>query len=130
MSGLFAVALLSGSLAENVRSTGARLERASVEIADLQAFHQHVIESLPSGLLTTDRMQRILTFNQSAELITGLASVEVIGRNVAEVLQLPRRISVLLDEGLSPLPARRMEYRYLTADGRAIDDKQTAALRG
>src|SRR5262249_19673820 len=35
--GFFAVALLSGSLSNSLRSTGARLEQASTEIADLQA---------------------------------------------------------------------------------------------
>src|SRR6185312_4118062 len=69
--GFFAVALLSGSLAESVRSTGARLVQASSQIADLQALNQHVIDSLPSGLATTDNMGRVLTFNRAAELITG-----------------------------------------------------------
>src|SRR5215203_5596589 len=44
--GLFAVALLSGSLADSLQSAGARLEEASTEIADLQALNQHVIDSL------------------------------------------------------------------------------------
>ena len=34
----FAVALLSGSLADSLRSAGVRLEAASSEIADLQAL--------------------------------------------------------------------------------------------
>ena len=63
--GFFAVALLSGSLADSLRSAGARLEQASTEIADLQALNQHVIDSLPSGLATTDPAQRILTFNRA-----------------------------------------------------------------
>ena len=71
--GFFAVALLSGSLADSLRSAGARLEQASTEIADLQALNQHVIDSLPSGLATTDTAQRILTFNRAAEAITGVS---------------------------------------------------------
>ena len=54
--GFFAVALLSGSLADSLQSAGARLEQASDEIADLQALNQHVIDSLPSGLATTDHV--------------------------------------------------------------------------
>src|SRR5712691_149705 len=42
----FAVALLSGSLAEELRSAGVALVQASSEIADLQALNEHVIESL------------------------------------------------------------------------------------
>src|SRR5581483_1517999 len=71
--GFFAVALLSGSLADSLRSAGARLEQASSEIADLQAFNQHVIDSLPSGLATTGPTHRILTFNRGAEMITGIS---------------------------------------------------------
>ena len=52
--GFFAVALLAGSLAERLRSAGARLEDASHEIADLRAFNEYVIDSLLSGLVTTD----------------------------------------------------------------------------
>lgn len=83
--GFFAVAWLSGSLAENVRTTGAQLARASTQIADLQAFNQHVIDSLPSGLVTIDTALRILTFNRAAEQITGMASRAAVGRPIEEV---------------------------------------------
>ena len=52
-----AVGALAGSLAERLRSAGARLESASTEIANLQAFNQDVIDSLTSGLVA-DRRQR------------------------------------------------------------------------
>src|SRR5947208_731582 len=71
--GFFAAALLSGSLANSLRSAGARLEQASNQIADLQALNQHVIDSLPSGLATTDPARRVLTFNRAAESITGIS---------------------------------------------------------
>src|SRR5437660_2778018 len=87
--GFFAVALLSGSLAEGMRSAGVKLEQASSTIADLQALNQHVIDNLPSGLATTDTEQRILTFNHAAEAITGYSFQSVVGRPIAEVLQLP-----------------------------------------
>ena len=45
---------VSGSLANSLRSAGVRLEQASTEIKDLQALNQHVIDSMPSGLATTD----------------------------------------------------------------------------
>ncbi len=119
--GFFAVALLSGSLAENVRSTGARLERASTEIADLQALNQHVIDSLPSGLLTTDISQRVLTFNHAAETISGLSFEAVVGRQVADVLQLPSHLIDSLNGGLSGGSARRVELRHKRPDGREIE---------
>jgi len=120
--GFFAVAVLSGSLAEGVRSAGARLEQASTEIADLQALNQHVIDSLPSGLATTDPRQRILTFNHAAEAITGLPVRAVVGRPIAEVLQLPEPILGTLDNEVSGVAARRADYLYRTADGRGEID--------
>src|SRR5713226_8141469 len=78
--GFFAVALLGGSLADSLRSAGAQLKQASSEIADLQALNQHVIDSLPSGLVTTDPAQRILTFNRGAESITGVRFHSAVGR--------------------------------------------------
>jgi two-component system sensor histidine kinase PilS (NtrC family) len=125
--GFFAVALLSGSLAERLRSTGARLEQASTEIADLQALNQHVIDSLPSGLATTDIAQRILTFNHAAEAITGLAFQSVAGRPLAEVLQLPEPVMAELEEGLSGAGARRLEWTYHSADGRGEIDMGLSA---
>ena len=101
--GFFGVALLSGSLAEGVRSVGARLELASTEIADLQALNQHVIDSLPSGLLTTDTAQRILTFNHAAETICGQPFQAVAGRPVTTVMQLPDG----LVDGAEPRTGRR-----------------------
>lgn len=116
--GFFAVALLSGSLAESVRSAGARLEQASMTIADLQALNQHVIDSLPSGLATTGPDQRILTFNYAAEAITGVPLDLAVGRPVAEVLRLPAVLVDSLDRGLAPGSVRRVEYHFATADGR------------
>jgi two-component system, NtrC family, sensor histidine kinase PilS len=122
MFGFFAVALLSGSLAERLRSADVRLEQASTEIADLQAFNQHVIDSLPSGLATTDIAQRILTFNHAAEAITGLSFRSVAGRPLTETLQLPAQLVAEMEQGLSGSGARRLEWRYSTADGRGDID--------
>jgi two-component system sensor histidine kinase PilS (NtrC family) len=116
--GFFAVALLSGRLAEELRSTGARLELASTEIADLQAFNQHVIDSLPSGLVTTDPRQRVLTFNRAAAFITGVPSFSALGQPIADVLQLPPAVLQTLGDDLGDGGARRQEFLYRTADGR------------
>jgi len=120
--GFFAVALLSGSLAERLRSADVRLEQASTEIADLQAFNQHVIDSLPSGLATADTARRILTFNHAAETITGLSFRSVAGRPLTEALQLPPQLVVEMEQGLSGSGARRLEWQYTTPDGRGEID--------
>jgi len=116
-----AVAALAGSLAESLRLAGASLARASKEIEDLQAFNQDIIDSLTSGLLTTDVTGRILTYNTAAEQITGHPPSAVIDRNVAEVLQLPDGIQRALASDLGGQRSRRADFVYHTGDGRRIE---------
>jgi two-component system sensor histidine kinase PilS (NtrC family) len=118
--GFLAVALLSGSLAERLRRADARLERASHEIADLTAYNEHVIDSLHSGLATTDRNGRVLTFNRAAGLITALAPGPVIGRDIAEVLHLPGAFRASLT-GLTDGRSVRHDTAYRRPDGVTVD---------
>jgi two-component system sensor histidine kinase PilS (NtrC family) len=124
--GFVAVALLSGSLAEGLRSAGARLEDASHEIEDLRAFNEHVIDSLLSGLVTADDSLRVLTFNRSAAEITGLTADQAVGHDATEVLQLPLSLRARLSD-LVERRSLRSDLEYRTADGRLIDIGLTAA---
>ena len=124
--GFFAVAWLSGSLAEGVRASGVRLEQASHQIADLQALNQHVIDSLPSGLATTDNTGRILTFNRAAEHITGQPFAAVLGRPISEVLQLPEDSIGVLTAASDGGRGRRMDAHYVRA-GQHIEIGLSAA---
>ena len=117
--GLFAVALLGGSLANSLRSAGAQLKQASTEIADLQALNQHVIDSLPSGLATTDQGLRILTFNRGAETITGVPCRAAVGRGIDVVLQLSANVMSSIQSDLVSKGIRhRHEFRYRPEGGR------------
>ncbi len=119
--GFFAVAGLSGYLAEGLRRADAQLERASNELADLQAFSHYVIDSLTSGLVTTDIDGRVLTFNRAAEAITGLAAQESAGRTATEVLQLPADAARALSRADARPPLSRVEFAFTRADGRQIE---------
>ncbi|MEW6320911.1 MAG: ATP-binding protein [Acidobacteriota bacterium] len=119
--GFFAVAFLSGSLAERVRRADVRLEEASEAIADLRAFNQYVVDNLVSGLATADERNRLLTFNRSATLITGVALADAVGRPAADVLGLPREIVDTLDEELQRRRSRRGDYQFRRPDGQIID---------
>ncbi len=114
-----AVAVLSGSLAEGLRRADHRLAEASTAIADLKAFNQHIIDSLTSGLATTDRSGHLMTFNRAAELITGVSAAAVLGQPAVDVLQLPPEFGALLarDQGRR---TSRVDYTY-HAKGAARD---------
>ena len=121
--GFVAVASLSGYLAEGLRRADAKLAQASNDLADLQAFSQHVIDSLTSGLTTTDMTGLVMTFNHAAEAITGLKAREVIGRDVEEALQFPPELKGRFEEGEEGGRCRlpRMEIGFRRGDGRQIE---------
>ena len=119
--GFFAVAALSGYLAENVRRADAQLQQASNQIEDLQAFSRHVIDSLTSGLATTDIDGRIATYNRAAAAITGVPLREAVGRSVVDVLSLPKEYQDAFGASEGRLPLPRMEVLFTRPDGQEIE---------
>jgi two-component system sensor histidine kinase PilS (NtrC family) len=119
--GFLAVAGLSGYLAEGLRRADERLAHASNQIADLQAFSQHVIDSLTSGLATSDIDGRLLTFNRAAESITGVQASAAVGVAASAALQLPPEFSELFGarEDRPPLP--RVDFAFMRSDGRRVE---------
>lgn len=119
--GFFAIAILGGYLAETARRADARLKQASTRIADLQAFNAHVIDSLTSGLATTDAEGRVLSFNRAAQQITGMPVEGAVGADIRDILQAPADWRAMSAGGVDPGRAQRVDYGYATRDGRHIE---------
>jgi two-component system sensor histidine kinase PilS (NtrC family) len=83
---LLIVALLASTLARELRVTGERLDLSRARLSVLRNLHERTVESLSSGLLTTDPQLRITFFNPEAERITGRPAPEAVGRPLEEVL--------------------------------------------
>jgi two-component system sensor histidine kinase PilS (NtrC family) len=118
--GFFAIAFLSGSLAERLRSADEQLRAVTDEIEDLRAFNEYVIDGLLSGLLTTDAEGRVIRFNKAASSITGIPVDQAMGCDATEVMQLPadtRRRLVSLVHTRSV----RAEFEYRASDGRLVE---------
>ena len=118
--GFIAVAWLSRSLAESLRSADAKLEDASHQIEDLRAFNEYVIDSLLSGLVSADAECRIRTFNRAASAITGVPAAEAAGVDAAQLLQVPADLRPNL-HALTDTQSLRVDLIYKTRDGRTID---------
>ncbi|MBM4124859.1 MAG: PAS domain S-box protein [Nitrospira sp.] len=82
---LMAVGLLSGALAEQLRRTGQSLIEKERGLHRLQAFHENVVQSISSGLFTTDREGRMTSFNRAAQDVTGLSLEAVVDRPWGDV---------------------------------------------
>lgn len=100
-----AVAYLGSLLAQTLRKKGVELQEKSEELKDLQAFNQHIIESMRGGLLTTDLDGRILLMNRAGAEITGYAMGVIPNERIQDVL--PGFWPVETDAQGSPLASRK-----------------------
>lgn len=81
----YLVAFLSGYLSESLKKTHQRLQQTSHDLNELQAFHHNILQSMQSGVLTTDLFGRITSYNRAAETITGYALGQVYGKYLDEI---------------------------------------------
>ncbi len=81
----FVVGLLASRLADRQRS-GEELREATKSLATLRALHERIIESIRSGLITTDLEGTIYTFNAAASEITGYHSDDVRGSSIYDLI--------------------------------------------
>jgi two-component system, NtrC family, sensor histidine kinase PilS len=78
------VGLLAARLSER-RRIQEQLKHTEESFADLHILHERIVESIGTGLATTDLSGRIYSFNAAAERISGIAAADAIGRNVLEI---------------------------------------------
>jgi two-component system sensor histidine kinase PilS (NtrC family) len=118
---IFAVAVLSGHLAERIRRGERDLANATKDLADYRLFNDRIIESMRSGLVTTDLQGQIVTFNRAAEEITKYKASEVRGRNIFAIFgDIEKQIEVGLESIRTRSRLPRFDIGCRTADGREI----------
>ncbi len=116
---LVLVGLLSGTLAEQLSRTGQTLVEKEEGLNRLQAFHENVIQSISSGVFTTDEAGRITSFNSAAEDITGYTFWAVRHRPWWDVFNRPQ--GDLFGEDLASLTGvHRFEMEGKRSDGNRL----------
>ncbi|RJQ40364.1 MAG: PAS domain S-box protein [Nitrospiraceae bacterium] len=80
ISSLYMVAFLSGYLSSRLEKTTMALEQTDSDLKELSLFNRELIESIPSGIFTTDIEGNILIFNKAAEDITGITRENAFNR--------------------------------------------------
>ena len=111
----FVVGLLASRLADRQRS-GEELREATKSLASLRALHERIIESIRSGLVTTDLDGTIFTFNAAASEITGYTPEQVKGTSIFDLM--PGIRTSLSDASLESSEVQaRYESDLTTPDG-------------
>jgi two-component system sensor histidine kinase PilS (NtrC family) len=90
---LLATAALAGYLSEQLRRTGERLAAREVDLAEITALHEAIVQSVASGLFTLDARRRVTFLNRAGEEIIGRRLAEVLGRPADWFPELPARAS-------------------------------------
>ncbi len=114
----FVVGLLSAKLAERQTKSDVRLIAATQTLANLRALHERIVESIRSGVVTTDLQGRIYTFNTAAQEITGYEEKDVYGQEASILFgDISDDIAQSLRAAETGEASPRFEANCLTAEG-------------
>jgi two-component system sensor histidine kinase PilS (NtrC family) len=115
------VGLLAAKLAHRQTRSDLQLEAATRSLADLRALHERIVESIRSGVVTTDLEGRIYTFNAAAEEITGYKPSEVRGHDVSIFFgDMKRQIADSMTAAATGKVSPRFQADCLTPNGLAL----------
>jgi two-component system, NtrC family, sensor histidine kinase PilS len=82
LCGYFAVAYLAGVLSSKLRQVDVKLEKTRGALADLQALHENIIESISAGIITTGLDGHITLANRAAQKLLEFSEQDLIARPV------------------------------------------------
>ena len=85
ITAFYLVGYLSGYLSEKLHRATRSLKERDTTLSDLKAFSRYIIESMPSGIFTTDLSRKIISFNTAAQEITKLTHADVSGKTPEEI---------------------------------------------
>ena len=118
----YLVAFLSSYLSESLRKTHQRLRETSYDLTELQAFHHNILQSMHSGVMTTDLRLNITSYNQAAELITGYTLSEVYGKPFQDLfpeLEVSQLMNPMVEAEVERV-AQRQETAIVTKSGMKV----------
>lgn len=115
------VGLLAAKLADRQTRSDVQLAAATRSLADLRALHERIVESIRSGVITTDLQGRIYTFNAAAEEITGYKADEVRGHDGSIFFgNMTRQIADSMNAAATGKVSPRFQADCLTPNGLAL----------
>jgi len=117
---MLVVGLLASRLSDR-RSSGEELKETAQTLASLRLLHERIVESIRSGLITTDLDGNIYTFNAAATEITGYHLDEVQGKNINFLFgDIREQIDLSLGAAGEGEQLPRFEADLLTPEGFAV----------
>jgi two-component system sensor histidine kinase PilS (NtrC family) len=117
---LLLVGLLAARLSDR-HASGEQLMETAKTLASLRLLHERIIESIRSGLITTDLEGNIYTFNAAASEITGYKPDEMLGKPIASLFSnIEESMSLTLESIEIGEQPPRFEADLMTPEGFAV----------
>ncbi len=110
----YIVALLASFVVEQERKTRALLQEKESAFNQLDLLFRSIIESVDTGVLTTNLQGRIKTFNRAAEAITGYQLHELENRHILDAF--PDFNIFFTEDGNASIKSRR-ELKITNSEG-------------
>ncbi|HZI18171.1 MAG TPA: ATP-binding protein [Pyrinomonadaceae bacterium] len=112
------VGLLAAQLARRQTRSEVRMIEAAHALASLRELHERIVESIRSGVITTDLERRVFTINRAAEEMTGYSAEDLRGEDVSILFgDIRGHIDESLRAADAGQPSPRFEADCLTAEG-------------
>jgi two-component system sensor histidine kinase PilS (NtrC family) len=109
VAAMLVVFLLTSYLTESLRLTGEALIARESDLAELQTLNENILQSIGSGLITTDMEGRIVSFNRAAEKIIGRSADECRGRYIQELVNFQSELSPFHEGSRGQFRGKRFE---------------------
>ena len=112
------VGLLAAWLAGRQTLSEVQMREATHALVSLRALHERIVESIRSGVITTDLERRVYTVNRAAEEMTGYAATDLRGQDVSILFgDIKGRIEESLRSAAEGHVSPRYESECLTPEG-------------
>lgn len=117
---LLLVGLLAARLSDRHES-GEQLKQTAKTLANLRVLHERIIESIRSGLITTDLEGNIYTYNAAAAEITGYKSEDMIGKSISTLFgNIENSMALSIETSEIGEQPPRFEADLMTPEGFAV----------
>ncbi|MBA3243016.1 MAG: PAS domain S-box protein [Acidobacteria bacterium] len=112
------VGLLAAQLAGRQTRADVQLIAATHALEKLRALHERIVESIRSGVVTTDLERHIYTMNRAAEEMTGYTAEDLRGQDASILFgDITRQIEEALSAATDGHGGGRSEAECLTSEG-------------
>lgn len=107
----YILALLASFVVEQEKKTRFLLEERESAFNQLDILFRSIVESVDTGVMTTNMHGVIKTFNRAAEEITGFSLSDVKDRRISDIF--PKFAAILSDEDVNKQIKNRIEVDFL-----------------